>query len=102
MPPLSYREWLLVRADAFIFDVFRWLRSGIAFIFVAGILLVGGRALIIGLLALIEKLRPAPADHPEYQPGVTVLIPAYNEESVIVRHGARGAGLGLSGSWKFW
>ena len=31
-------------------------------------MLVSGRALIIGLLALIEKLRPAPADHPDYQP----------------------------------
>src|SRR6202041_726181 len=68
------------RADAFIFEVFRWFRAGIAFIFMAGILLVSSRALIIGLLALIEKLRPAPADHPEYKPNVTVLIPAYNEE----------------------
>jgi cellulose synthase/poly-beta-1,6-N-acetylglucosamine synthase-like glycosyltransferase/spore germination protein YaaH/peptidoglycan/xylan/chitin deacetylase (PgdA/CDA1 family) len=84
MPSLTYREWLLARADSFIFDVFRWLRAGIAFIFVAGILLVGGRALIVGLLALIEKLRPNPVDHPEYQPEVTVLIPAYNEESVVV------------------
>ena len=40
--------------------------------------------MIIGLLALIEKLRPAPADHPEYKPNVTVLIPAYNEEAAIV------------------
>jgi peptidoglycan-N-acetylglucosamine deacetylase len=84
MPSLTYREWLLVRADAFTFDVFRLLRNGIAFIFVAGILLVSGRALIIGLLALVEKLRPEPPDHPEYQPEVSVLIPAYNEESVIV------------------
>ena len=84
MPPLSHEEWLLARADAFIFDLFRWFRTGIAFIFMAGILLVSGRALIIGLLALIEKLRPAPADHPDYQPTVTVLIPAYNEETVIV------------------
>jgi cellulose synthase/poly-beta-1,6-N-acetylglucosamine synthase-like glycosyltransferase/spore germination protein YaaH/peptidoglycan/xylan/chitin deacetylase (PgdA/CDA1 family) len=84
MPPLTYREWLLARADSFIFEVFRWLRSSIAFIFMAGILLVGGRALIVGVLALIEKLRPEPLDHPEYQPEVTVLIPAYNEESVIV------------------
>ena len=84
MPPLSRREWLQVRADAFIFDVFRWLRSGIAFIFIAGICLVGGRALIIGALALAEKLRPAPLDHPDYQPPVSVLIPAYNEESVVV------------------
>jgi cellulose synthase/poly-beta-1,6-N-acetylglucosamine synthase-like glycosyltransferase/spore germination protein YaaH/peptidoglycan/xylan/chitin deacetylase (PgdA/CDA1 family) len=84
MPPLSHEEWLLARADAFIFDLFRWFRTGIAFIFMAGILLVSARALIIGLLALIEKLRPAPAEHPDYQPAVTVLIPAYNEESVIV------------------
>jgi cellulose synthase/poly-beta-1,6-N-acetylglucosamine synthase-like glycosyltransferase/peptidoglycan/xylan/chitin deacetylase (PgdA/CDA1 family) len=84
MPQLSHREWLLVRADAFIFDVFRWSRAAIAFIFVAGILLVGGRALIIGLLALIEKLRPTTGAHPEYKPRVTVLVPAYNEESVIV------------------
>lgn len=84
MPPLTRREWLMVRVDAFIFDVFRWLRAGIAFIFIAGILLVGGRALIIGLLALAEKLRAAPADHPDYKPKVSILIPAYNEESVIV------------------
>jgi cellulose synthase/poly-beta-1,6-N-acetylglucosamine synthase-like glycosyltransferase/spore germination protein YaaH/peptidoglycan/xylan/chitin deacetylase (PgdA/CDA1 family) len=84
MQPLSQEEWLLVRADAFIFEVFHWFRAGIAFIFVAGILLVSGRALIIGLLALVEKLRPAPADHPEYKPRVTVLIPAYNEQAAIV------------------
>jgi peptidoglycan-N-acetylglucosamine deacetylase len=84
MPPLSHEEWLLARADAFIFDLFRWFRTGIAFIFMAGILLVSARALIIGLLALIEKLRPAPQEHPDYKPSVTVLIPAYNEESVIV------------------
>ena len=84
MAPLSHQEWLLARADAFIFDMFRWLRTGIAFIFMAGILLVSGRALIIGLLALIEKLRPAPADHPDYKPEVSILIPAYNEEAVIV------------------
>jgi cellulose synthase/poly-beta-1,6-N-acetylglucosamine synthase-like glycosyltransferase/peptidoglycan/xylan/chitin deacetylase (PgdA/CDA1 family)/spore germination protein YaaH len=85
MPSLTHREWLLVRADAFIFDMFRWLRGGIAFIFVAGILLVSGRALIIGFLALVEKLRPGPVDHPDYQPEVSVLIPAYNEEAAIVQ-----------------
>ncbi|MGH9714513.1 MAG: glycosyltransferase [Candidatus Acidiferrales bacterium] len=84
MQRLSEKEWLMARADAFMFDVYRWMRSGISFIFMAGILLVSGRALIIGFLALVEKLRPAPADHPEYNPVVSVLIPAYNEESVIV------------------
>jgi len=47
-------------------------------------LLVSGRALIVGILALVEKMRPAPQDHPEYQPDVSILIPAYNEEAVIV------------------
>jgi peptidoglycan-N-acetylglucosamine deacetylase len=84
MPPLTHKEWLMVRLDAAIFGVFRWLRRSIAFIFLAGIFLASGRALIIGLLALIEKFRPAPEEHPEYKPPVTVLIPAYNEEAVIV------------------
>ncbi len=84
MPPLGREEWLFARADAFIFNLFHYVRLLIAFIFIAGILLVSGRALIIGLLALAEKLRPEPADHPEYQPLVSVLIPAYNEEAVIV------------------
>jgi cellulose synthase/poly-beta-1,6-N-acetylglucosamine synthase-like glycosyltransferase/peptidoglycan/xylan/chitin deacetylase (PgdA/CDA1 family)/spore germination protein YaaH len=83
MPPLSHEEQLLAGADSFIFGLFHWLRLSIAFIFVAGILLVSGRALFIGLLALAEKLRPAPKDHPEYQPQVSVLIPAYNEAAVI-------------------
>jgi peptidoglycan-N-acetylglucosamine deacetylase len=85
MPPLSQQEWLMARADAFIFDVYRWFRTGISFIFIAGILLVSGRAFIIGLLALAEKLRASPADHPEYEPEVSVLIPAFNEEEVIVQ-----------------
>ncbi|MGH9683802.1 MAG: glycosyltransferase [Candidatus Acidiferrales bacterium] len=84
MPPLSHKEWLFARADAFIFDIFRWFRAVIAFIFIAGILLVSGRALIIGLLAIAEKFRPAPDDYPDYKPEVSVLVPAYNEETAIV------------------
>jgi peptidoglycan-N-acetylglucosamine deacetylase len=84
MPSLTHREWVLARADALIFDVFRWFRTTIGFIFMAGILLVSARALIVGLLALAEKLRPAAKDNPDYKPFVTVLIPAYNEEAVIV------------------
>jgi len=84
MPPLSFQERLLARADGFIFTAYEWSRLCVAFIFVLGIGLVTGRALIVGLLALIEKLRRAPPDHPEFQPAVSVLIPAYNEEDVIV------------------
>ncbi len=84
MPSLGRDERWMARADAFIFMFYHWLRLGIAWVFVIGIALVSGRALVIGLLALAEKLRPAPADHPEFRPPVSVLIPAYNEEEVIV------------------
>jgi len=84
MPSLTREERWAARADAFIFTLYHWLRLGIAWVFVLGIALVSGRALIIGLLALIEKLRPTPAEHPEFHPPVSVLIPAYNEEEVIV------------------
>ena len=84
MPPLSRDEWVSARTDAVIFEIFHWARRGIAFIFVAGIFLVSGRALIIGILALIEKVRSTPPVNSGYQPAVSVLIPAYNEQAAIV------------------
>src|SRR5712664_1561905 len=85
MLPLSPEEQFEARADGFIFGIYHWLRLSIATIFIVGIVMVSGRALIIGLLALIEKLRPDHAVMPSPPPGVTVLIPAHNEESVIVQ-----------------
>ncbi len=84
MPALTFRERLVAHADGLIFTMYEWSRLSVAFIFVLGIGLVSGRALVIGLLAIIEKFRPAPPDHPEFEPVVSVLIPAYNEEEVIV------------------
>src|SRR5712664_1276927 len=85
MLPLSPEEQFEARADGFIFGMFQYFRFFIGIIFVLGIFLVSGRALIIGLLALIEKLRPDHAVMPNPPPSVTVLIPAHNEESVIVQ-----------------
>jgi cellulose synthase/poly-beta-1,6-N-acetylglucosamine synthase-like glycosyltransferase/peptidoglycan/xylan/chitin deacetylase (PgdA/CDA1 family)/spore germination protein YaaH len=84
MMPLSPEEKLEARADGFIFAIYRWFRSTIAMVFILGILLVSGRALIIGILALIEKLRPDHTVLSDPPPSVTVLIPAHNEEDVIV------------------
>ncbi len=84
MPPLTPDEQLLAQADAFIFDLLHWLRLAIAGIFMGGIALVSGRALIVGMLALIEKALPAQAVRPDYRPRVSVLIPAHNEEAAIV------------------
>jgi peptidoglycan-N-acetylglucosamine deacetylase len=85
MLPLTFRERLAAQADGFIFSIFQWSRFAIATVFILGIVLVSGRAVIIGILAIIEKLRPDNAKLPEPPPGVTVLIPACNEESVIVQ-----------------
>jgi peptidoglycan-N-acetylglucosamine deacetylase len=85
MVPLSFREQLSARADGLIFGIFQWFRFLIATIFILGIILVSCRALVIGILAIIEKLRPDHAKLPEPPPSVTVLIPAHNEESVIVQ-----------------
>ena len=84
MPTLDPRERIEARADAFIFAMYHWISLGMSVIFIAGILLVSGRALIIGLLAVIEKLRPDRAVLSDPPPTVTVLIPAHNEENVIV------------------
>ncbi len=85
MPPLSRQEWVAARTDAVIFILFHWARMFMAFVFAAGILLVSGRALIIGLLALAEKLRPGDPFDPSFHPRVSVLIPAFNEEHAIVQ-----------------
>ncbi|OLD18772.1 MAG: hypothetical protein AUI91_09935 [Acidobacteria bacterium 13_1_40CM_3_56_11] len=85
MPFLSPEERFEARADGFIFTLFEWCRFFIGTIFILGIVMVSGRAVIIGLLALIEKLRPDHAVMPNPPLSVTVLIPAHNEESVIVQ-----------------
>ena len=95
MPPLTHQRMAAVARRRVYLRAVAWLRAAITFIFIAGILLVSGRALVVGLLALIEKLRPAPKEHPDYQPSVTVLIPAYNEEVGDRAIGALGAGVGL-------
>jgi cellulose synthase/poly-beta-1,6-N-acetylglucosamine synthase-like glycosyltransferase/peptidoglycan/xylan/chitin deacetylase (PgdA/CDA1 family) len=85
MLPLSREEQFEARADGFIFGIYHWFWVVITTTFILGIILVSGRTLIIGILALIEKLRPDHAVMPDPPPGVTVLIPAHNEESVIVQ-----------------
>src|SRR5271155_225744 len=85
MLPLSTQEQLEARADGFIFGLYHWFRLAIATIFIAGIVLVSGRALIIGVLALIEKCVPDPHKLADPPPTVSVLIPAHNEETVIVQ-----------------
>ncbi|MGE5126325.1 MAG: glycosyltransferase, partial [Betaproteobacteria bacterium] len=83
MPPLSPGERWTARVDRLVFDLYHWARLGVAWVFVAGIVLVSARALCIGLLAIVEKLlrRHPPAG--KQQPLVSVLVPARDEEAAI-------------------
>jgi cellulose synthase/poly-beta-1,6-N-acetylglucosamine synthase-like glycosyltransferase len=55
-------------------------------VFFVGDIVMGARLLLIGLLAVIDRLRkPHGKASPGFNPRVAVLIPAYNEETVIVR-----------------
>jgi cellulose synthase/poly-beta-1,6-N-acetylglucosamine synthase-like glycosyltransferase len=81
---LTPGERWLARADAFVFSIYHALRLGIAWVFLLGIALVSGRALIIGVLAVIEKMLPDQPGPTGFEPPVTVIIPAYDEEEVIV------------------
>jgi cellulose synthase/poly-beta-1,6-N-acetylglucosamine synthase-like glycosyltransferase len=74
--------------------IFFWLSSavilvGIPAVFFFGDLLMTGRLVSIGILAIYDRLRDRTYGTPEqiaaYRPIVAVLIPAYNEEKVIER-----------------
>jgi cellulose synthase/poly-beta-1,6-N-acetylglucosamine synthase-like glycosyltransferase/peptidoglycan/xylan/chitin deacetylase (PgdA/CDA1 family)/spore germination protein YaaH len=83
MPVLSPSERWAARVDLLVFDLYHWARLGVAFVFLAGIGLVTARALVIGLLALVEKAlrrHPSPGGDP---PLSSILVPAHDEEDAI-------------------
>jgi len=64
------------------------VNSFIVLVFFVGDLLMSGRLVSVGALAMYDRFRRRGTDHPgvsDYQPRVAVLIPAYNEEKVIER-----------------
>jgi peptidoglycan-N-acetylglucosamine deacetylase len=87
MPPIKGNELWSARIDWFGFWLYGTAASSIVLIFFLGDLLMTGRLLFIGTLAVFDRLRQRSADRPEssYRPRVAVLIPAYNEEKVIER-----------------
>jgi cellulose synthase/poly-beta-1,6-N-acetylglucosamine synthase-like glycosyltransferase len=99
MPPLTRLEQWRARADAFIFNLYHGFRLTIAWVFLGGIVLVAGRALIVGALALIEKFLPQPMPWADFHPRVSVLIPAHNEEDAIVGTVQSALHSQLPGTW---
>jgi len=89
MAPLPTGQLWAARLDRLGFWLFDAVIMGITWIFFLGDILMTGRLLFIGAAAIYDRLQEKifgrPAEVASYRPKVAVLIPAYNEEKVIVR-----------------
>jgi len=86
MPELTF--WQRVRAipDSIAFSTLAVIGNFIVTIFFVGDVLMCGRLVLVGIFAIIDRLRrPHREASPNFNPRIAVLIPAYNEEKVIVR-----------------
>jgi peptidoglycan-N-acetylglucosamine deacetylase len=86
MPRLTFWQFLRAVPDSLAFSGVQFIGTFIAMVFFLGDILMSGRLIVIGIFAVIDRLRkPHAQASPGYNPRVAVLIPAYNEETVIVR-----------------
>jgi cellulose synthase/poly-beta-1,6-N-acetylglucosamine synthase-like glycosyltransferase/peptidoglycan/xylan/chitin deacetylase (PgdA/CDA1 family)/spore germination protein YaaH len=86
MPPLKWPQLLRAIPDSVAFSSLAFVQKFIIMVFFLGDILMSGRLILVGIFAIIDRLRkPYHAASPGYNPRVAVLIPAYNEETVIVR-----------------
>lgn len=86
MPPITTNERWAAWVDSLNFSLFGLLQSFIIFVFFVGDVLMTGRLVLVGALAIYDRYsRRKTIFDPNYRPAVAVLIPAYNEEKVIER-----------------
>ncbi len=89
MPPLPTNQRWIARIDWLGFALWDFVSKAIIWIFFLGDLLMTGRLLFVGALAVYDRVHQdraeIPLDSTFYKPSVAVLIPAYNEEKVIAR-----------------
>jgi peptidoglycan-N-acetylglucosamine deacetylase len=89
MPPVPANESWAARLMWLGFRLFDGVIFGITVIFFLGDVLMTGRLLSVGILAVFDRVRSrtygTPNEIADYKPKVAVLIPAYNEEKVIER-----------------
>jgi peptidoglycan-N-acetylglucosamine deacetylase len=86
MPELTPHQRWQARADSLTFFFYSFFHYFVVGVFFVGDVLMSARLIIIGIFAIIDRFRKRKNfATPEYQPRVAVLIPAYNEEKVIVR-----------------
>ncbi len=86
MPSLTPHQKWQARADSITFFFYSFFHYAVVVVFFVGDVLMSARLIIIGVFAIIDRLRKRKDfAGPGYAPMVAVLIPAYNEELVIVR-----------------
>ncbi len=86
MPPLTSKQRWQARVDSIAFFVWAFFNHFVVGVFFVGDVLMSARLIIIGVFAIIDRLRKRKNfAGPDYAPRVAILIPAYNEEKVIVR-----------------
>jgi cellulose synthase/poly-beta-1,6-N-acetylglucosamine synthase-like glycosyltransferase/peptidoglycan/xylan/chitin deacetylase (PgdA/CDA1 family)/spore germination protein YaaH len=86
MPQLTLWQYLRAVPDSIAFSGAALIVKFIVYIFFLGDILMSARLVIVGIFAIVDRLRkPRRNPSPGYNPRVAVLIPAYNEETVIVR-----------------
>jgi cellulose synthase/poly-beta-1,6-N-acetylglucosamine synthase-like glycosyltransferase/spore germination protein YaaH/peptidoglycan/xylan/chitin deacetylase (PgdA/CDA1 family) len=86
MPPLNFWQHMRTIPDSIAFSAVDIVGNFIVMVFFLGDILMSSRLVIVGLFALIDRLiKPRIVAGPGYNPRVAVLIPAFNEETVIVR-----------------
>ena len=84
MPQVASGDRIAVAADVGIFAGLAGIGYTIRWLFFFAIALGIARAVVLTVLALLDRVSRAPASSEHYQPTVSVIVPAYNEERVII------------------
>jgi peptidoglycan-N-acetylglucosamine deacetylase len=86
MPRLTFWQRARTLPDLAAFTTLSAIANFIVLVFFLGDILMSGRLILVGLFAVIDRLRrPHKKASAGFNPRVAVLIPSYNEEKVIVR-----------------
>jgi peptidoglycan-N-acetylglucosamine deacetylase len=83
MPKVSKNDTLANLSDAVVFSVGEVGQWALYWIFTAGIVLGIARIIFITGVAIVHQRREEPAFSPAYRPYVSIVVPAYREESVV-------------------
>ena len=85
MPKITRMQYWRAIADSVAFSILSFFGHFIVIVFFVGDVLMSARLIVIGILAIIDRFRKRPSPPPGFTPPVAVLVPAYNEETVIAR-----------------